>query len=169
MNGDYLNKILLKYRRKGLIIDANLLLVYFVGKYNPQQIQRFKRTRTYTVDDYTLLVRLFDYLSPLITTPNILTEVSNLSSQLPEPIRSSYFREFKKQILILEEDYRPSNDACRNPYFHRLGLTDSVIMDIARNEHLVLTDDLVLSNLLQKLRIDVINFNHIRGFYLFSA
>jgi hypothetical protein len=32
------------YRNKGLLIDTNLLLLFFVGLHNRKGIQRFKRT-----------------------------------------------------------------------------------------------------------------------------
>jgi len=168
MNPDYLEAVVSKYRTKGALVDTNLLLLYFVGRYDEEQIPRFKRTKVYTIDDFTLLAVFLARFQCLVTTPNILTEVSNLSGQLPEPAKTVYFQEFKRQVRILEENYWPSVQACESPYLERLGLTDSVIADISKDKYLVLTDDLRLSGFLEKLRIDVINFNHIRGWYLLS-
>jgi len=164
MNGDCLDVMISKYRGKGAIIDSNLLLLYFVGLYDPEQIHRFKRTKAYSVEDFILLARLLTCFNRLVTTPNILTEVSNLSGQLREPIKSSYFQEFKKQVRLLHERYRPSGMVCRNPHFQRFGLTDSAIVDLSKNKYLVLTDDLRLWSLLQKMEIDAVNFNQIRPF-----
>jgi hypothetical protein len=169
MNGDYLNAVLIKYKSKGVLIDSNLLLLYFVGQHDPTQIGGFKRTRAYTVDDYVLLRHLLGLVSPIVTTPNISTEVSNLSGQMPEVLKRGYFDRFRSEVHVLAETYMPSAQASESPYLARLGLTDSVIADISKDKYLVLTDDFPLSNLLQKLRIDVINFNHVRGWYTFSV
>lgn len=162
MIADYATELLSKYRRRGCIIDTNLLLLYFVGSYDPAWIQKFKRTHTYTVEDYNLLMRLLAYLDVIVTTPNILTEVSNLCKQLPNSIMESVFREFSKQVRLLHEESHPSQLACAEPYFQRFGLTDAVIAHISTRPYLVLTADFALFGLLQKLGIDAINFNHIR-------
>lgn len=169
MNEDYLKAVLLKYKTKGLLVDSNLLLLYFVGQHDPMQIGTFKRTNTYTADDYSLLRELLSLFSPIVTTPNILTEVSNLSGQMPEALKGEYFDRFRTEVRVLDEKYMRSARASESPYLARVGLTDSVIADISMNKYLVLTDDFRLSNLLQKLHIDVINFNHLRGWYSLSG
>lgn len=166
MTEDYLNTVVVKYRSKGLLIDSNLLLLYFVGQHDPTQIGAFKRTRAYTRDDYVILRRLLRLFTAIVTTPNVLTEVSNLSGQMPEPVKGQYFERFRREVHVLAETYMPSAEASESPHLGRLGLTDSVIAEISKDKYLVLTDDLPLANLLQKLRIDVINFNHIRRWHL---
>ena len=162
MHPDELARTIERYRNKGLLVDANLLLLHFVGQYDRDQIKKFKRTSAYTLEEFDLLERIVGFFSVLVTTPNILTEVSNLSNQLAERIRTQYYQHFKKQLLVLDEKYIPSVSVSQNSYFARFGLTDSVIVDLARNQYLVLTADLHLAYLLGTLGIDVINFNHIR-------
>ncbi len=70
------------YRRRGLLVDANLLLLYFLGSYDRKQISSNKRLATFSVEDFDLIVRVLKLFSLLVTTPNILTEVSNLSNAI---------------------------------------------------------------------------------------
>jgi hypothetical protein len=81
-----INQLLGRYKSRGILIDTNLLLLYFVGKYDPRRILSFGRTksRAFTLEDFKLLLVVFDYFDRVITTPNILTEVSNLSSKLSD-------------------------------------------------------------------------------------
>ena len=164
MSADYVAGLLAKHRGRGCVVDSNLLLLYFVGSYDRQWVENFKRTDKYRGKDFDSLRNLIAYYGlRLVTTPNILTEVSNLSGQLPEPVMQSFFRDFAARIRLLHEEGEPSKVACENPHFERFGLTDCVIADISRNAYLVLTDDFPLAGLLGKLGIDVINFNHIRS------
>ncbi|MBU1753132.1 hypothetical protein KKG56_04655, partial [bacterium] len=79
MNNSYLESLLQKHKNRGIVVDANLLLVYFLGSFNPQLILQYKRTKIYTLEDFYVLCQFIKYFDRLITTPNILTEVSNLS------------------------------------------------------------------------------------------
>lgn len=159
---DYVIELLGRYKGKGLLIDANLLLLYFVGAYDPDRISRFKRTMAFTVDEFLLLATVFDYFDIIITTPNILTEVSNLSGQLPKDLHSFFFNDLAKRIPVLEEHYTSSSTIASSTHFNRFGLTDSGIIDIVKDKYLVLTDDLKLFDHLQNLGIDAVNFNHLR-------
>ena len=164
-NSEYYVDLLLKYKNKGLLVDSNLLLVYFIGNYCPEQIKKFKRTIQFTIQDYSAISKIINSFEKLITTPHILTEVYNLSNQLPEYIKTEYFSEFKRQVDILEEKYIPSRQICSLDYFVKLGLSDSAIVGLSNHKYLVLTVDFPLSGYLHKQKIDVINFNHIRKYF----
>jgi hypothetical protein len=69
-----------KHRTKGVLINANLLVLYLVGSTNKNRIPTFKRTQVYTIEDFELLQGLIAYLGDVITTPHVLTEVSNLAN-----------------------------------------------------------------------------------------
>lgn len=97
MNNIYLESLFQKYKKLGILVDANLLLVYFLGSFNPQLIPQYKRTEKYTLEDFAVLCRIIKCFDCLITTPNILTEVSNLSTALEEQIRQEYFKKFKNK------------------------------------------------------------------------
>jgi len=160
---DYFEELLHRYQSRGLLIDTNLLLVYFVGSYDPYRIPKFKRTIAFTVEDFYTLLTVFKFFTKVITTPNILTEVSNLSNQLPEDIKPLYYSEFAKHTVSLEENYIASINISSLEHFKKFGLTDSGIIDLVKDKYLVLTDDLPLTSYLQNVGIDTINFNHIRA------
>jgi len=157
-----------KYKDKGAIIDSNLLLLYFVGKYETRLISKYKRTRIYTVDDFLLIQRVFQYFYRVLTTPHILTEVSNLSTQLPGSSQKAYFAQFSKEVTLLEEEYIQSGTVCVEDYFPSLGLTDAAIAFLARGKYLVFTDDLRMAGILGKMAVDVVNINHLRSIRWFG-
>ncbi|HXG65552.1 MAG TPA: PIN domain-containing protein [Blastocatellia bacterium] len=157
-----LHELIARYVQKGILIDTNILLLYFIGSFDPNLISNFKRTIQFTVEDYKILLLLLRPFEKLITTPNILTEVSNLSGQLGEPARTSYFQVFAEKIALLEEHYIHSHEAAAQEDFLRFGLTDTNTFNLSKDQYLVLTDDFRLSQCLQKKDIDAINFNHIR-------
>ncbi len=84
---EYLDTLLARYKSKGVVIDTNLLLLYFVGLYDPHRIQKFKRTMTFVLEDFYTLLSFFNYFDKVVTTPNILTEVNSLAGQLPNDIK----------------------------------------------------------------------------------
>jgi rRNA-processing protein FCF1 len=161
---EYVKKLFYKYKNKGLLIDTNLLLVYFVGSYDRNLIGNFKRTITFTIEDFEKLQRAFIFFDKVVTTPNILTEVNSLSNQLPENIKLQYFDKIKVQISRLEENYVESKVICNLTHFPKFGLTDTGIINLVKDNYLVLTDDFRLANYLEKIEVDVINFNHLRDY-----
>ncbi len=154
-----------RYKQAGIVVDTNILLLYFIGALDREFIPQFKRTRQFTVEDHATLIRILDFFDTVVTTPNILTEVSNLSGQLGEPVRSEYFKKFSSDITLLKEEYVASQDVVAMQEFVRFGLTDAGLIYVTRGRYLVLTDDFRLSQYLQRAGVDVINFNHIRSAY----
>ncbi|MGE5655687.1 MAG: PIN domain-containing protein [Actinomycetota bacterium] len=159
-----INELLNKYKNKGVLVDTNILLLWFVGSLNPARISRFNRTEKFSPEDYDLLVRILYLFGKVITTANILTEVNSLINQIGEPERSQCLEIFAKSIQRLTEIYIESVIAVQVDKFTTFGLTDSGIIYLGRQGYLVMTDDFRLANYLQKLGIDAINFNHIRPY-----
>ena len=160
-----MDRLIQRYKQAGILVDTNILLLYFIGAYDQDLIPKFKRTRQFTVEDHAILISLLGLFDKIVTTPNILTEVSNLSGQLGEPKKSEYFKKFSSGISLLEEEYVASKDVADMQEFVRFGLTDTGIVHLTRGKYLVLTDDLQLSQYLQSAEVDVINFNNIRPAY----
>ena len=150
------------HRREGLLIDSNLLLLLFVGRYDPTRIEKFKRTDQFTIGDFELLADYIEQFKEVVTTPSILTEVSNLLGQLPENLRCYFWQRFAHGLKNLHEYYTPSQKLGDEKAFHKFGLTDTAILQAASGKCLVLTDDFRLAQYLIGQNIDVINFNHLR-------
>ncbi len=152
MSTDYLTALIQTYGRKPIIIDANLLLLLFIGLYDIEWISKFKRTKQFEKEDFELLIHFLKRFQGILTTPNILTEVSNLAGQLPEEIRIEFHKTFENRFEVLEENYCESKAMAAQPYFSRYGLTDTVIIQLAKGNCLVLTMDLPLSVYLEQQR-----------------
>jgi hypothetical protein len=149
-------------RGRTLLIDTNLLLLLVVGAFAPEQIERFKRTRAYSIDDYVLLSGFAGGFAQLLATPNIRTEVSNLAGQLAEPARSGALAALGSLVLNVEEQYLASQGLVAEKDFLRFGLTDVGILTAARERVAVITDDLPLYARLASMGAEVTNFHHIR-------
>ncbi|WP_234017061.1 hypothetical protein [Nostoc sp. 'Lobaria pulmonaria (5183) cyanobiont'] len=111
------------------------------------------------------MLKIIVRFQKLVTTPNILTEVSNFVDKLVEPELSqcfAIFALFAQNVDILDEYYIKSLDAVNTEKFVKFGLTDSGILTLSKGKYFVLTDDFKLANYLQSVEIDVINFNNIR-------
>jgi hypothetical protein len=151
-----------KYRRKGILVDANLLVVLLVGKLDPAHLNNCRATKSFTPDDFSLLRWIVEQFDTLVTTPHILTEVSNLAGRLPQPLLEEFRVVFRGIVKSLSEQSRPAMDIAWDAQFIKFGLTDTAITMIVPGHYLVLSDDLPLCGLLQRKKVDVINFNNIR-------
>ncbi len=158
----YTERLLLKHRGGRVLLDSNLMLLWFIGLFQRALIGNFKRVSMFSLEDFDLLARLLENFRAVVTTPNILTEVSNLSGSLTDQLRSNYFASFANSVELLQEDYVLSNQAVANPLFRRLGLTDAAIAVVALRPILVVTTDFELYYRLQALGADAVNFNHER-------
>ena len=158
---DHIVELRQHYRTFPLLIDTNLLILLLLGRVDRNQIEKFKRTTKFTINDYLLLERFIEPFDRVATTPNILTEVSNLSGQLNDPLRTRYFRYLIDEIENFVEIYFPSAEVARSEIFIPLGLTDASIRMVAEREKiLVLTEDLTLYSRLISSERDAVNFNH---------
>lgn len=160
----YFNEKIERSRKSGLLLDTNLLLLYFMGLYNKTQITKFKRTKIFVVEDFYTLLTLRQKFDKLLTTPHILTEVSNLAGHLTGQLKDGYFKLFAKEIQTFDEKYLSSKDVAQKSEFTKFGLTDIGISLIAQEGCLVLTVDAPLFQYLSTRNIEVLNFNHIRQF-----
>jgi hypothetical protein len=160
----YADYLLGKYRNAGVLVDTNLLLLYFVGTYDTGLVERFSRTADrFAADDFDTLALLLEQFDRLVVTPHVLTEVSNMIGHLKEPARTTCFALFGEVIRSVMDEKHTSGAALSNdPAFVVFGVTDTSIFDAAAGSYLVLTDDLPLYKYLEGKGIDVLNFNEIR-------
>lgn len=161
---DDLARLIHAYRPRGVLVDTNILLLFFVGSYDTKLITGFKRTSQFTKRDYDLVVNFLAAFEHRITTPHILTEVSNLGGQLPQHNKHDFYRVYAALLAKLFEVRPEAADIVALPIFPRLALTDAAIEYIARDRYLVLTDDGPLAGHLRGTGTAVVNFNDIRDF-----
>lgn len=154
-------KLIAKHRQQGVLIDTNLMLLLVIGTYSSVRIASFKRTVKYTYSDYLLVADISGRFARRFTTPNIMTEVDNLSRQASEAEHAAIAHSFARVMTELIEIYVPSETALRHPLFPKIGLADTATTFLPE-EALVLTDDLPLANRLSSMGRAVININHLR-------
>src|SRR5438874_3988149 len=107
---NHLNELVSKYRSTGLLVDANLLLLYILGKTNKQRIPAFKRTQAYSVGDFELLDDFVSRFRKVVSTPNVLTEVSNLGDLYGSELLR-FRRKLQQAADVIEERYIESSRA----------------------------------------------------------
>jgi len=107
-----------KHHGKGALVDTNLLVLFLVGCVNRQRILNFKRTQDFAIEDFDLLSRLIEWFGRLISTPHVLTQVSDLV-RLPGKERLAIRRLFRLVVERIEESYDPSLALVSGPTFER--------------------------------------------------
>lgn len=148
--------------RVSLIIDTNLLVLFVVGSTDRSLIDKHKRLKVFSQEDFDLLCQLIESSPETVVTPNILTEASNLIGHIGEPARTRVFETFRAVIGALSEEYVESSVACQTKEFTRLGLTDVGLLDNTNSARSILTTDWRLYMAAEDRGIPVINFNHLR-------
>ena len=151
-----------KYKAKGILIDANLALLYLVGNFDLRLVGdgKFNKLSNYKTDDYRLLLRLKNRFKKAVTTPHVLTEVSNLT-------KAKCLKKFYETFVKIDELTISSMEAAQRPEFHFLGLTDCALAHVSR-QFLIVTDDARLTKKMNESGLEALNFNHLRR-HLLSA
>ncbi|MBK5938213.1 hypothetical protein CCR96_02775 [Halochromatium roseum] len=154
---------------KGLLIDANLLTVMIIGALGVGEVERFKRTREYIDDDVLGLDLLIQQFGWVGTTPHIMTETSNLLDWLDDARRANALGYLARFAQSAPEIGLSSTAVVESPVYYRLGITDAALcLAIERQPLVLLTRDLALYQYASQLRLEVINFNHVRQQWLFD-
>ena len=154
-----------KFRQKGILIDTNLLILLLVGSYNEDMISSFKRTTNYTVEDYRYLKVFLTGFEKHFYTPNILTEITNLTDSINSEPNFFFFQHMKYVLSAFKEESVSSDEIMQLKSFLKFGLTDALNCKLS-DKYLVLTDDLRLYSYLANQGLPAINFNHIRDLYI---
>ena len=163
----YLDLILERYIPKGILIDADLALLYLIGGCDLRLVGdgKYNKLSKYVEEDFYVLCRLKRLFKTAVTTPHVLTEVSNLANDLPEQTKASCLKKFYETFVEIDELAVPSMDAAQRKEFPYLGLTDSGLA-IVSDQYLIVTDDARLVIKLNESGLEALNFNHLRLGYL---
>jgi rRNA-processing protein FCF1 len=114
-----------------------------------------------------LLSELMDFFASgstsVVTTPHVMTEVSNLLGHSQEDWKPDVFQNLADVIVVHKEHYIPSQDIAIPKHFASFGLTDLGILAVALKEKcLVVTDDSPFANYLRQKQIDAFEFRRLR-------
>lgn len=148
-----------KYRNKGVLIDTNVALLYLVGSFDLTLIRNRDHSRTskYSEDDFERVTKFVESFVECITTPHLLTEISNLLGTRND-IRSALLG----YIIQAQETHLTGKSLTTSPAFFDFGVTDAAIFETAVNRYLVFTDDGPLFGFLQGKNVDVVSLDQIR-------
>jgi len=156
----YAELIISSSRKDGIIVDTNLLLLLIVGMVDPSRIEEFKRTRKFTAIDFDTVASIVSLYSKIITTPHILSEVSDLLESIGRD-KQLFFENFADSISNgMIENHIEIDSLIAQDEFFLLGVADTGIFELAKQKYLVLTDDLPLTLILESNKLFVINFTH---------
>lgn len=147
-----------------LLLDTNLLLLLFIGEKDVSLIKKAKTLSAYDEEDYELLREFADLnrFTSLLTTPHIITEVSNLLGKERDDITRVGREATVKFLARCSERSDSSAQIASKHEFYRLGLTDVAIALAASTPAFILTADLTLYLHCASSGLDVANFNHVR-------
>lgn len=123
-----------------ILLDSNLLLLLTLGSFDRNLVLRHKRTADFASSDYDSLVSIIESSRTLVTTPHILTEVSNLANALPMDLKADWSLHFAAQMEVLSEVAEESRVVAQHELFPEFGLTDASIARLTQDT-LILTQD----------------------------
>ncbi|KAA5601928.1 hypothetical protein [Blastochloris sulfoviridis] len=154
-----IDRLIARYRRAGVILDTNILLMLAVGSFDSNYISQHKNTKDFSVEDFHLLVSIVDQIDRVVATPNIITETDNLVRQNPrgQDIRT----QVRELISVIHEVPIASIKAVQSERYPGLGVADCATL-LASDGVLVITTDSALHVALLENERDAVNFNHLR-------
>jgi hypothetical protein len=157
-----LETLLSKYKNKGIFVDTQLLIPYLVGLADIKLLGKTKLSSNVDENDFILISEIIEHFDTKITTPNILTETSDLLGE-----ENDFQEILKEYIKSTKEVFLPSFGLSGKEPFTSFGLADTSIIESCRNSYLVFTDDSDLYGYLAGHKIDTIKFSYLR--MLFSS
>jgi len=170
-----IEKYVVSYTPRGLLVDTNVLILFLIGQYNTEFIQKIGRLSGYSADDFEILKKVFFIFSSrkLIITPQVIAELSNLT--ITKGMREggkciiAYLKtviDFLKSSLEEHQKIDCLYDA-QIEILGRYGFTDMTMFELAKKEKLpIITDDLNLHIYASSNGVPVINFQHVKNFSL---
>lgn len=150
------------------IIDTNALVLLLIGIIDESLISTHKRTSIYDVDDFIELSNFIDKIENLIVLPNVWTEVDNLLNDFNGNYKYSYLVEITKAIKSSSEQYLSSLEAIDHDFFFDLGITDCLLLTIAKQNKYLITSDSKLSDYATSLGIQVYDLVKIKNLKLLN-
>ena len=132
-----------------ILIDANAFVLLIVGLIDQNLIAKHKRTSIYSVQDHEELLFVIRDLHNLVVLPNVWTEVDNLLNRLSGNYKWPYITLIRSLTERTAEAYLASVDGVKSEYFISDGLTDSLLIELGKNEQydFLITGDSALSDI----------------------
>jgi hypothetical protein len=93
-----------------------------------------------------------------VTTPHILTEVSNLTNKFSEYGRLAVWGEFASHLDVIEECWLSSHEVVKREEFRFFGLTDAGLGALAKDFLIVSNDGRMVNFLWDRLKLDALKW-----------
>jgi len=160
-------RLIARYRQSGVLLDANVTLLYCVGNFDVRLVRRFgRRLSTYEVEHYRLLDNLLRRFERRWTTANVWTEVCHLSADLKNIMSQERLRSYFLGLSRIAEGWIEklvsSHCILGRHRVESYGLTDCGLVAFAKRAHrLLLTADAPLSHFASNYGAPVLNFNNL--------
>jgi len=174
-NLDDIKRYIIRDRPEGLIIDTNLLILFLIGKFEVEFIDKCKLTcNNYSRDDYNLLCQIIKLFKKVIITPHVITEISNLSRKaIIDEKLINYFKifiEFLKTPSLEERNISLETFfGIKINYISSFGFTDMAIYELSKNNNFaIITDDGPFYQFSSD-KTPTIKFQHIKNFHFNSV
>lgn len=129
-----------------ILLDANSLVVLLLGLIDPKLIGSHRRASLYEEQDFYDLLSVIGSLDQVMVLPNIWTEVDNLLNNFDGRYKCEYVKRISETIKATSERYMNSIIGVESPCFYDLGLTDSLILELAKRCNALVTSDSRLSD-----------------------
>lgn len=170
-----IKRYIIRDRPEGLIIDTNLLILFLIGKFEINFIDKCKLTcNNYSKNDYELLCEIIKLFKKVIITPHVIAEISNLSRKgITDEKLINYFKnfiEFLKTPSLEERNISlESFFGIKINYISSFGFTDMAIHELSKNNKFaIITDDSPFYQFSCD-KTPTIKFQHIKTFHLNSV
>lgn len=123
-----------------LLVDTNLLLLMVIGGVDEgRYIGRSKRLGMFCIEDYDRVWELVGQYKEVWITAYIAAEVSNLID-LDHHARTRVFELAKEMFSLFKQAETSISEDSRHAFFLEFGLTDSSIINLAKDFD-ILTND----------------------------
>lgn len=149
-----------------IVIDTNALIILILGQIDPKLIDSHKRTSIYEEQDYYDLLSVVVNFENLVVLPNVWTEIDNLLNGFTGNHKYHYIQSITSIIKKSSEKFISSINAVKSESFYSLGLTDSLLLELAKECTLLITSDSSLSDQAKAKGIKVFDVVENRNFRL---
>lgn len=144
------------------LLDTNVLLLKLVAETDMSLLRTFKRVQVFEERDIALLGEVLSDFDALLTTPHVLTEISNFIDQAPAYRRQALIDSLRRYVADSEERYESALDLMAKAEFAALGLADTGLSSLSKIA-VVITTDFHLTGRIEAMGGHVINFNRTRS------
>jgi hypothetical protein len=152
---------LVKRQQGGVLLDTNVLLLFVMMAIERSYVSEWKRTQQFSEAHMDALQLLVANARGFVTTPHILTEVTNLADKLPSHLRRRFMIAVARFAQTARERYKLSAKLSKDVAFGRLGLADVAQLVLPTSaKPVIITVDGPLFIELEQRRLPAVNLNH---------